>query len=331
MSGNININHGSGGRQMHSFIKKCIIDKLQNGILERLDDSAVLENLKTSRLAMTTDSYVVSPIFFEGGDIGRLCIAGTVNDLTTSGAKPYALSLAFILEEGISYETIERIVDSIAVAAKEANVKIVTGDTKVVEKGKGDQIYINTCGIGFIEDDVNISTYNAKKGDSVIISGPIGNHEVAMMKARKMIDFEIDIKSDAAPLNNQIQNILTKSKEIHVVKDPTRGGLASALHEITEHSNCEIKLIESNIPIDKQVNAVCQLIGFDPLFMANEGKFVIVCSKAAESIVLKEFGPAAKVIGTVTGEGKASLILETESGGMRRLGMLETTQLPRIC
>lgn len=330
MKNRVGMNHGSGGRQMHKFISQCVIDKLKNGVLERLDDSAVLENYKTGRIAMTTDSYVVSPLFFDGGDIGRLCVSGTVNDLTTSGAKPYALSLAFILEEGVSYETIEKIVDSIVTAAKEADVKIVTGDTKVVERGKGDQIYINTCGIGYIPEGVNVSTYNAKEGDAVMVTGNIGDHEVAMLKARKMINFEVDIKSDVAPLNKGIEKVIDKTNKINVIKDPTRGGVASALWEICQHSNCEIELDETMLPIDKSVKAVCELVGFDPLYLANEGKYIVVCPKESVDTVIESF-PKARVIGTVKSNSKANLLLKTEVGGVRRLGMLETTQLPRIC
>ncbi len=325
----ITLNHGSGGTQMHQLIKERVIDRLSNGILERMDDSAILENQNNKKISMTTDSYVVSPLFFDGGDIGRLCICGTVNDLTTSGAKPYALSLAFILEEGTDISLIEKVVDSIVETANEAGVNIVTGDTKVVEKGKGDGLYINTCGIGFIDNETNISTYNAKNGNKVLITGPIGNHEVAMMKARKMIDFDVDVKSDAAPLNKPIEKLLNISPQgINVIKDPTRGGLASALKEISEHSNCTIEIDEELLPIDKNVQAVCDLIGFDPLYLANEGKFVIVCDDNRTQDIINCF-PEAKIIGEVKpGE---DLLLKTSSGGVRRVGMLETMQLPRIC
>ena len=330
-SNNVTMNYGSGGREMHQFINSYIIKRLKNGILERLDDSAVLENHPGSRIAMTTDSYVVSPLFFDGGDIGRLCICGTVNDLITSGAKPYAISMAFILEEGVSLDVITKIVDSIADTAKEAGVMIVTGDTKVVEKGKGDLIYINTCGIGFIENDVNISTHNALPGDSVIITGPVGNHEVAMMKARGMIDFEVKVKSDATPLNKKVEALLKKTKGIHTIKDPTRGGLASALNEICENSKVDIRLTEDNIPVDHEVSAVCNLVGFDPLYLANEGKLIIICDHRDEANVLDVFGSSARIIGDVSKGDKNILTILTKSGGIRRLGMLETIQLPRIC
>jgi hydrogenase expression/formation protein HypE len=328
---NITMNLGSGGREMHEFINSYIVERLRNAVLERLDDSAVMENMPSSRIAMTTDSYVVSPIFFEGGDVGRLCICGTVNDLATSGAIPYAITLSFILEEGTPLDVIKKVIDSIATTAKEAGVNIVTGDTKVVEKGKGDLIYINTSGIGFIDDGINISTHNAKPGDSVIITGPIGNHEVAMMKARGMINFDIDVKSDAMPLNKKVEELLKATKNIHTVKDPTRGGLASALNEICEHSRCSIKLIEENIPVDAGVVSACNLLGFDPLYLANEGKFIVICPKTEEKTVLKIFGDTARVIGEVISDGKKTLSIITKSGGIRRLGMLETMQLPRIC
>ena len=330
-SKNITMNFGSGGREMHQFINSYIIEKLKNGVLEKLDDAAVLENFPNKKLAMTTDSYVVSPIFFEGGDIGKLCICGTINDLATSGAKPYAVSLAFILEEGVSIDALKKVIDSIAQTSRDADIKIVTGDTKVVEKGKGDLIYINTCGIGFIEEGISLSTHNAKSGDLIIITGSIGNHEVAMMKSRGMIDFDVNVKSDVAPLNKKVELLLTKTKNIHTIKDPTRGGLASALNEICEHSKCGIRLIEESIPIDREVQAVCALVGFDPLYLANEGKLIIICPKSDSKAVLNVFGEASKIIGEVNGDEKHQLTLLTKSGGIRKLGMMETIQLPRIC
>lgn len=335
MDERISLNHGAGGRQMGRFIRELIVDKLANGVLERLDDSAILQNnQQAARIAMTTDSYVVSPLFFPGGDIGRLAVSGTVNDLTTAGAKPYALSLAFILEEGVSFEVIAKIIDSIASAAKEAKVIIATGDTKVVEAGKGDQIYINTCGIGFIEDDeIKISSHNLKKGDVIMVTGPIGNHEVAMLRARKTVDFDFNVESDVAPLNIPMHKVFSKSKAISAIKDPTRGGLASVLLEMSEHSNAQMEIKEACIPIDKEVHSVCELLGFDPLYLANEGKFAIACDESAiESIKL--YFPSAAVIGKVVNQGetaKKGVFLEVLSGGIRRLSPLETTQLPRIC
>lgn len=328
----IDLNHGAGGRQMQTFIKKCIVDKLSNGILERLDDCAILSNQKNSRLAMTSDSFVVSPLFFAGGDIGRLCIAGTANDLATSGAQVYAMSLAFILEEGIDLETIERITDSIASSAKEAGIRIVTGDTKVVEKGKGDGLFINTCAIGFIPEGVELSSYNAEENDVVIITGALGNHEIALMKARRLIDFDIQVESDVAPLNKKIEALIQKTKGVglHVIKDPTRGGLASALTEIAEHSNVEITLQENTLPIDPQVKTVCELAGLDPLYLSNEGKYVIVCAEKNISSINDVF-PTSVVIGRVKKTSKQGVYLQTNFGALRRVGVLETVQLPRIC
>lgn len=327
----ITLTHGSGGRQMHDLIQRHLISKLGNGILEKLDDSAVLENRGNSRLAMTTDSYVVSPLFFEGGDIGRLCICGTVNDLATSGARASYLSLAFILEEGFPIADLIRIIDSIAETSKEADVKIVTGDTKVVEKGKGDGIYINTCGIGFIPEGASLSTYNGEPGDLVFVTGPIGNHETALMLARNMLKFNASIKSDAAPLNKKIEQLLNLTNQIKTVKDPTRGGLASALTEIAGNSSCTIVLDETKLPVDKEVRAVCDLAGLDPLYLANEGKYVIIGNPETGKNIKQVF-PESVAIGRISHRSESGKVLmETASGGLRRIAMLERTQLPRIC
>lgn len=328
---NITLTHGSGGRQMHELIHNHLLAKLGNGILEKLDDSAVLDNRRNASLAMTTDSYVVSPLFFKGGDIGKLCICGTVNDLATSGARPAFLSLAFILEEGFPISDLKRIIDSIAETAAEADVKIVTGDTKVVEKGKGDGIYINTCGIGFIPDGVSLSTYNGEPGDIVVVTGPVGNHETSLMLARKMLAFDAPVYSDAAPLNRKIEELLELTTGLKTVKDPTRGGLASALTEIAGNASCTIKLDESTIPVDKEVRAVCELAGLDPLYLANEGKYVIV-SRPEAFDAIKEVFPGAARIGRIDEKSeKGKVLMETSSGGLRRIAMLERTQLPRIC
>jgi hydrogenase expression/formation protein HypE len=331
MEKTISMNHGSGGRIMHSFVNDIILSKLGNPILSRMDDAAVLSNKPGHKIAFTTDSYVVSPLFFPGGDIGRLAVCGTVNDLATSGAKPLALTLSFIIEEGMELESIEKIVDSIAQTAKEAGVSIVTGDTKVVEKGKGDKIYINTAGVGFIKENIDISTHNAKPGDSILINGPIGNHEVALFLIREEPGFTVEVKSDAAPLNKMVEAILEKTDQIRVIKDPTRGGVASALHEIVEHSKHTILIDENAIPVDKAVSGVCELVGFDPLYLANEGKFIVVCSKEVERLVLAIMGPQAKKIGIVKKSETPQLLMETKAGGIRRLSMLENVQLPRIC
>ena len=329
----ITLNHGAGGCQMQEFIKSAIVKKLSNGILERLDDCAVLPTEKTSRMAMTSDSFVVSPLFFEGGDIGRLCIAGTANDLATSGANVHAMSLSFIIEEGMDLETIERITDSIAQTAKEAQVRIVTGDTKVVEKGKGDGIFINTCAMGFIPEGYNLSTYNAQVGDVVILTGSMGDHEVALMKARGLIDFELDVKSDVAPLNLKVKELLSacSPSDIRIIKDPTRGGVASALHEIAEHSCCTIRLDEVSLPIDSQVKAVCELTGIDPLYMANEGKYIIVGNQNILPRVRDIFSPRAIIVGEVIDSQSRGVLIRTQSRAERRIAALENIQLPRIC
>lgn len=326
----ITINMGAGGKDMHELINRIVLSRLSNNILDKLDDSAILANREGRRIAVTTDSYVVNPLFFEGGDIGRLCVSGTVNDLSTSGAGADSLTLSFIIEEGFELCRLETIVDSIAAAAAEAQVMIVTGDTKVVEKGKADGLYINTAAIGFIEDDVNISSHNAADKDIVVVTGTIGDHEVAIMKARGMLPFEINVESDVAPLNKKIEKLLSVTKNINVIKDPTRGGLASCLMEISDHSKCEIVINEENIPVSDQVKAVCELTGFDPLYMANEGKFVIVCPETEFKNITGVF-PDSAVIGRLNGSGKSRLLLNTTAGGIRRLGMLETLQLPRIC
>lgn len=355
----ITLAHGAGGRQMQSFIGEYIISKLKNGLLETLDDSAVLtNNTSAKRLAMTTDSYVVNPLFFPGGDIGRLAISGTVNDITTSGARPVALSLAFIIEEGTNLEIIKKVIDSLAATAQEAGVKIVTGDTKVVEKGHGDGLYINTCGIGFIENNQRrISSHNAETGDVVMVTGNLGQHEIALMRARQSFDFQTNVESDVAPLNKKMHQVLDElpDNEIHAIKDPTRGGITGALCEISDHSECAIRLYENSIPFGQEVRAVCELIGYDPLYLVSEGRFVIVGKESSFEIIKKYFGKEAAIIGkveksfkqggdkvseqstqnsTLSGNSTISrkgVFLETTSGGLRLLKPLETLQLPRIC
>ncbi|HLE11368.1 MAG: hydrogenase expression/formation protein HypE [Bdellovibrionales bacterium RIFOXYD12_FULL_39_22] len=333
MNNSINLTHGSGGTQMHQFIKERIMAKLGNNILEKMDDAAVMENQKSSQIAMTTDSFVVNPLFFPGGDIGRLAICGTVNDLATSGAVAHALSLAFILEDGILFSDLDKIIDSIATTAKEARIKIVTGDTKVVERGKCDKIFINTTGLGFINEGISISSHKAQPQDCVYITGTMGNHEVALMKARELFDFSITTQSDVAPLNVAVNKLLSLTKNIHTIKDPTRGGVASALREICEHSQCTIKIFEEHLPVDKDVHAVCDLLGLDPLYLANEGKFIIIAPESSHSQIMQAF-PQSSIIGEVIKtltNNKDELLLETISGGMRKIRMLDTMQLPRIC
>ncbi len=327
---NITMNHGAGGRVMHDFIQKSVVGHLGNDLLTRMDDAAVLDLPAGSRLALTTDSYVVHPLFFPGGDIGRLAVCGTVNDLSTAGADPLYLTLAFILEEGFPLADLDRILASIAATAREAGVRIVTGDTKVVERGKGDGIFINTAGVGAIPAGVDLSTHNARPGDVILVSGPMGNHEVALFAVREKLPFSTSIESDATPLNHLVQRLLATTPEIRAIKDPTRGGVASALWEICEHSGVAVTVDEESLPVDKEVRGVCELVGFDPLYLANEGKLVVVCGPEAEGPLLEVMGPGAARIATVY-RGPAALTMETAIGGRRRLSMLESVQLPRIC
>ena len=331
MDKKININVGSGGKQMQQFINEIILKKLGNNILNILDDSAVLDLNGSKKIAFTTDSYVVNPIFFEGGDIGRLCVCGTVNDLATSGAKAKYISLSLIIEEGFSLFDLEKIIDSLAATANEAGVLIVTGDTKVVEKNKCDGLYINTTGVGTIDDGITLSTHNACDGDVIMVTGNLGDHEVALISSRKLVDFNINIKSDLAPLNKKVEELLSLTKLVHCIKDPTRGGLAGVLNEIATNSSCEINVFEEKIPFSEGVKAVCSLIGFDPLYLASEGRYVIVCDQQAEPLVKKVFGDMACSIGRVRHSNKGAVTLETSFGGLRKLNILDGLQLPRIC
>ena len=312
----ITMNHGAGGRVMHQFVSETVAAHLGNEYLLKMDDAAVLPVPAGKRLALTTDSYVVTPRFFPGGDVGKLAICGTVNDLATSGATPAYITLAFILEEGFPLSELDRIVASIGETAREAGVQIVTGDTKVVEKGKGDGIFINTAGVGFVDEDLSISTHSAKPGDVVLINGPMGNHEVALFTVREELPFDVTVLSDAAPLNHMVATVLEHSRNIRTIKDPTRGGVASALFEICDHSHVSIRLFEEKLPVDREVHGVCELVGFDPLYLANEGKFIVVCPPEDEAQVLEAMGPEAVTIGLVWEHGEG-LVVETLAGGLR--------------
>ncbi|MDD5687808.1 MAG: hydrogenase expression/formation protein HypE [Elusimicrobia bacterium] len=336
----ITLSDGSGGKSTHNLIKNFILKKLGNPILNRMDDSAVLNpnslisNPLISKLVFTTDSYVIKPIFFPGGDIGKLCICGTVNDLSVMGAKPLYISLSAIIEDGLEIEKLEKIVSSIAETSKKAGVQIVCGDTKVVEKGAADEIFITTSGIGVIDKKLSISGHNAVTGDIIIISGTIADHGIAVLNARQELGFKGKLESDVAPLNNLIEKML-KAGEIHVMRDPTRGGLATTLNEITEQSNTGIEIYENKIPIKKPVKSACDILGLDPLYVANEGKVIaIVQEKDAQKILsaMKKhpLGKNAEIIGKVISKPK-DVLLKTKIGGSRILQMLESDQLPRIC
>lgn len=329
----IRLGHGSGGKMMHELIAGEIGKSF--GITS-YNDSAVLEIKNASRIAYTTDSYVVSPLFFPGGDIGELAVYGTVNDLAVSGAKPVWLTAGFILEEGFMISDLKKIVVSMSEAAKRAGVKIVAGDTKVVNKGKGDGIFINTSGIGIVYDKVSISAKNIKTGDKIILSGGIGNHGISIMAERNGITFDPPVLSDTRPLNGLVKQMLDVTKDIGFMRDPTRGGLATTLKEAALESGRCMKIKEKAVKAAKQVRGACELLGLDPLYVANEGILVAVVSPKHAEAVLKamqshEYGKDAAIIGSVEDAPNGMVLIETSAGGTRMLDMLQGEQLPRIC
>lgn len=331
---NVVLGHGSGGKLSHDLLRRLFLPELGQAAPRALDDSAVLK-AGNERLAITTDSHVVAPLFFPGGDIGRLAVCGTVNDLAMVGATPLALTSGFIIEEGLPFEILQRVVHSMQEAAAEAGVFIAAGDTKVVQKGSVDQLFINTSGVGRISNGVNISGANARPGDVVLVSGTIGDHGIAVLSAREGLGFETDLVSDVAPLNSLVAEMLSAG-EVHVLRDPTRGGLATALVEISQQSGVCIELQETAIPVKPQVRAACEMLGFDPLYIANEGKLVaIVAGQDAEKIIeamrQHPYGKDAAVIGRVLEGGKAQVRLKTAIGGTRLVDMLPGEMLPRIC
>lgn len=332
----ISLDHGSGGKLTHDLIKNLFLKKLDNPILTELTDAAIIE-LEGKKFAFTTDSYVVKPLFFPGGDIGRLAIFGTVNDLAVMGAKPLFISCGLIVEEGLDYATLERVIDSIEEAKELAGVEIVTGDTKVVEKGGADSLFVNTSGIGEILDKIKLSVRNIKVGNEIILNGPIADHGISILSSREGFEFESDITSDCAPLNELTFKILAQfNKEIKFMRDPTRGGLATTLNEIVEGANFGVLIEEEKIPIREPVRAACELLGLDPLYIGNEGKVVVVVDgKKAESVceLMREhpLGKESRIIGKITEGPKGKVCLKTAAGGTRVLDMLVADQLPRIC
>jgi hydrogenase expression/formation protein HypE len=326
--------HGSGSRLSHELIEKSFLPPLANPLLAKLDDSAVFD--LSGRLAFTTDSYVVNPIFFPGGDIGKLAVCGTINDLAMSGAIPLYLSLSLIIEEGLTLSELTKIVKSIKAAAEEAGVNIVTGDTKVVNRGSADKLFINTSGIGIVPPGIDISGVNAKIGDKIILSGNIGDHGIAVMSQREGLKFSVPVQSDCAPLNKLVSQMLEASSQIHCLRDPTRGGLATTLNELARQSKVGISIEEDKIPVRDGVRAACELLGFDPLYVANEGKLVaIVAADDAKKILAKmkrnHYGAEASIIGEVTDEHKGKVIMKTRLGASRIVDMLSGELLPRIC
>ena len=328
------LGHGSGGKLSHDLINRLFLPELGKAAPRALDDAAIV-NLNGQRIAMTTDSHVVSPLFFPGGDIGKLAVCGTVNDLAMVGAKPYALTCGFVVEEGLSFDVLQRVVQSMRDAAAEAGVFIAAGDTKVVQRGGADKLFINTSGIGLVEPNVDISGTNAKVGDVLIVSGTLGDHGIAVMSAREGLGFTTDLQSDVAPLNHLVRAMLEVG-EVHVLRDPTRGGLATTLNEIAKQSNVVIELQDQKIPVKPQVRAACEMLGFDPLYVANEGKLIaFVKADDAEKIldVMQQtpYGKDAVVIGKVIEQGKSQVRLKTAIGGTRLVDMLPGEMLPRIC
>jgi len=329
------LSHGSGGKLSFNLIKKLFLSNFSNPYLKRLDDGAVL-NIEGLKLAYTTDSYTVDPLFFKGGNIGELAVYGTVNDLAMCGATPLYLSCSFIIEEGFSLSLLEKIVLSMRAASAIAKVDIVTGDTKVVNKGAADKIFINTSGVGIVEEEVNISGSNAKVGDVVMINGPIGSHGIAVLSEREGLKFETEIKSDTAPLSSLVADMLEVSKDIHVLRDPTRGGLATSLNEIALSSKVDIEISEGDIPIQEEVRAACEILGYDPLYLANEGKLVaFIPSEVAPDMLKKtrenKYGKESKIIGRVIKKSEGKVYINTGIGGKRIVDMLTGEQLPRIC
>lgn len=331
----IGLDHGSGGAASHELILRTFLRRLDNEALRRLDDSAVVE-MGGHRLAVTTDSYVVDPIFFPGGDIGSLAVHGTVNDLAMQGADPLYLTLALILEEGLPMKDLSRIVDSVAEATRKAGVQVIAGDTKVVPKGHADKIFINTSGIGIVPGGVNVSADNARPRDVLLINGPIGDHGMAILTRREGLEFESPLVSDSAPLNGLVSDLLHLGPEIHVLRDPTRGGVATALNEIARQSHVSIQLDEGQLPVSRTVAAACEMLGLDPLYVANEGKCLVILSRDHAETALgimrrHPLGKESRVIGEVTAQKPPRVLLRTRVGGTRILTMLTGEQLPRIC
>lgn len=328
--------HGSGGTMMRDIIEQLFFEAYAGDTLKTGDDAAVLP-IPADKLAFSTDTFVVTPHFFPGGDIGHLAVCGTVNDVATSGAVPRYLSCAFVLEEGYPLDNLRRICASMAATAKEAGVEIVTGDTKVVNRGHGDGVYINTAGIGEMREGVHLSGNNLRPGDKVLISGSIGDHGIAIISTREELSFETEIKTDAAPLNHLIANVLEAcpAGSVRAFRDPTRGGLASTLNEFAEMSHVDIRVEEEDVPVHDQVRGACEMLGYDVFQVANEGKMVCVVAPEAADAALEamrasKYGEEAAIIGEVI-EGEGRVYLRTGFGSQRILDMLVGEQLPRIC
>lgn len=335
----ISMSHGSGGKATRQLIESLFIPAFANPLLDGTADSAVLPlaNVRdTTRLAFTTDSYVVSPLFFPGGDIGSLAVHGTINDLAMAGARPLAISVGFILEEGLEVELLRRVTASVAAAASAAGVPIVTGDTKVVPRGKADQIFVNTSGVGLVREGSSLSASGVRPGDVVLVSGHVADHGMAVMLAREALELESSIVSDSAPLHLLTERLLEAVPEVRVLKDPTRGGLASSLNEIAQHGRLCVELVEEDVPVREATRGACEILGIDPLHIANEGKLLAVvppgrADAALEALRGHEAGADAAIIGSIREEPQGMVVVRTAIGGARVLDMLVGDPLPRIC
>jgi hydrogenase expression/formation protein HypE len=334
-NGKVEMAHGGGGRAMAQLISQLFARAFDNEWLAQGNDQAQL-SLPAGRLAFASDSHVVSPLFFPGGDIGSLAVHGTLNDLAMCGARPHALSVGFILEEGLALAELARIVESMAQASREANVPIVTGDTKVVERGKGDGVFINTSGVGIVPEGLDLSGDRARPGDCILLSGSVGDHGACILTQRESLGFAADIRSDSCALHRLTQAMVAQVPQLRCMRDPTRGGLANTLNELAQQSGVGMQLEEAAIPVIQPVQAVCELLGLDPLYLANEGKLVAICppEQAPELLALMRAHPQGKsaaIIGTVTADPQQFVQLRTRFGGNRLLDWLNSEPLPRIC
>jgi len=329
------LDHGSGGRASHELVTRVFLPQFKNDLGDSLEDSTVFR-IGEHKLAFSTDSYTVDPIFFPGGDIGSLAVHGTVNDVAMRGAEPLYLSVGFIIEEGFPMADLGRILQSMKEAADAAGVQIIAGDTKVVNRGSVDKIFINTSGVGVIKNDADIAGKNARVGDMVLVSGTVGDHGTTVLSMREGLAFEAPIQSDSAPLNGLVADMMAVSDQIHAMRDPTRGGLATTLNEIALQSDVGIELIEEQIPLREGVTGACELLGLDPLYLANEGKLIAFVApedadKVLDCIKAHPYGKEAAIIGRVVAENRGRVFMKTGIGGTRIIDMLAGEQLPRIC
>ena len=334
-NGRVDMSHGAGGRAMAQLISDMFVETFDNEVLNREHDAAMVQ-LPPGRVVMSTDSFVISPLFFPGGNIGSLAVHGTVNDVSMAGAKPYYLTAGFILEEGFPLSDLAEIVKSMGEAAKEAGVAIVTGDTKVVERGHGDGIYINTAGVGVVPDGVDVCGDQAQPGDKILVNGTLGDHGVAVMSKRENLSFATEILSDSQSLCDLVGDMMKAVPDMRVLRDPTRGGLAATLNEIAHQSGVGVELSEKDLPIRPEVKSACELLGLDPLYVANEGKLIAICpaDKADELLAVMQAHPKGKdaaIVGEVLEDSRCFVRMKTGLGGTRMVDWLAGEQLPRIC